>query len=109
MAAQDTNKSVGSSSRPRPAGEDHRPTPPRSLPARRLIASRPRYRTVIALDIERSTQRPDPVKAELRLETYRVVQAAMDVAGIGLRHCDPFVDRGDGVLILIRPVDEVPK
>jgi len=33
----------------------------------------------------------------------------MRVAGIHARYCDPFVDRGDGVLILVRPVDEVPK
>lgn len=100
------------------AGGDHGPLDPaggvrnptaRLLSADALIASRPVYRTVLALDIERSTQRPDPVKAELRLETYRVVRAAMEVAGIRLRHCDPFVDRGDGVLILVRPVDEVPK
>jgi class 3 adenylate cyclase len=90
------------------AWRDHGPAV-RLRPTEVLVTSRPIYRTVLAVDIERSTQRPDPVKAELRRETYRVVQEAMDVAGIRLRHCDPFVDRGDGVLILVRPVDEIPK
>jgi hypothetical protein len=33
----------------------------------------------------------------------------MTYAGIEARHFDPFTDRGDGVLVLIRPTDEVPK
>lgn len=73
------------------------------------MTSRPIYRTVVAVDLEQSTRRPNPVKEELRRETYRIVEAAMDVAGIPASYCDPFVDRGDGVLILVRPVDEVPK
>ena len=34
---------------------------------------------------------------------------AMEHAGIDGRWCDPFEDRGDGVLVLMRPVDELPK
>jgi len=30
-------------------------------------------------------------------------------AGVGKRHHDRFIDRGDGILALIRPVDRVPK
>ena len=73
------------------------------------MTSRPVYRTVLAVDVEQSSRRPNPVKETLRLETYRMLESAMRVAGIPACHCDPFVDRGDGVLILIRPVDEVPK
>ena len=73
------------------------------------MTSRPVYRTVLAVDAERSSQRPNPVKEKLRLEIYRIVETAMCAAGIQARHCDPFVDRGDGVLILVRPVDKVPK
>jgi hypothetical protein len=31
------------------------------------------------------------------------------VAGIASHHHDPFTDRGDGVLVLLRPADELPK
>jgi hypothetical protein len=31
------------------------------------------------------------------------------VAGIGSEHYDPFTDRGDGILVLLRPADELPK
>ena len=34
---------------------------------------------------------------------------ALYVAGIGSHHHDPFTDRGDGVLVLLRPADELPK
>jgi hypothetical protein len=73
------------------------------------VASQPVYRTILALDVERSTNRSNQAKAQLRRATYSIIEAAMQVAGIGAWHCDPFVDRGDGVLILVRPVDEVPK
>jgi hypothetical protein len=73
------------------------------------MTSRPVYRTVLGVDVEQSSRRPNPVKEKLRCETYRILQAAMRAVGIQNCHCDPFVDRGDGVLVLIRPVDEVPK
>jgi hypothetical protein len=34
---------------------------------------------------------------------------ALCVAGIGSQHYDPFTDRGDGLLVLLHPVDELPK
>jgi hypothetical protein len=69
----------------------------------------PHYRTIVALDIERSTSRPDPIKAELRATIYRLFGAALQLAGIEKRHRDGFIDRGDGVLALIHPVDQAPK
>jgi hypothetical protein len=45
-------------------------------------AGLPRHRAVVALDIERSTSRPDPVKAELRSTLYEVFDAALLEAGI---------------------------
>jgi hypothetical protein len=69
----------------------------------------PRYRTIVALDIECSTSRPDSVKAELRDKIYELFGAALYSAGIHRRHRDRFIDRGDGVLALIHPVDQVPK
>ena len=74
-----------------------------------LAAGLPQYRSIVALDIERSTSRPNPVKGELRSKTYELFEGALRRAGVGKRHHDPFIDRGDGILALIRPVDQVPK
>jgi class 3 adenylate cyclase len=63
---------------------------------------------VIAVDIERSTSRSDPVKAELRSELYEVFDAALLTAGIRRHYRDRFTDRGDGILALIHPVDQAP-
>ena len=89
-------------------------------PAVRLMARRiprteplpaaglPRHRAVVALDIERSTSRPDPVKAELRSTLYEVFDVALLEAGIRRQYRDRFIDRGDGILALIHPVDQAP-
>jgi len=71
----------------------------------------PLHRSIIAIDIERSTSpvRTNPIRAELRHEAYRLLDAAMRTAGITERHCDPLTDRGDGVLALIHPDDDLPK
>jgi hypothetical protein len=76
-----------------------------------LILRRPvaRQRIIVALDIERSTSRPDPVKAELRTTMYDLFDAALRAAGIPPRHRDRFADRGDGFLALIHPVDHTPE
>lgn len=72
-------------------------------------ASLPRHRAIVAVDIEQSTSRPDPVKAELRRTLYELFDQALRAAGIHRRHRDPFTDRGDGLLALIHPVDEAAK
>jgi hypothetical protein len=49
-------------------------------------------------------------KEELRYELYRLVKEALRVTGISSqRYHYPFTDRGDGFLVLLRPVDEIPK
>ena len=58
----------------------------------------PRRRVIVALDIESSTSRPDPVKAELRTMLYELFDAALRSAGIGARRRGRFTDRGDGLL-----------
>jgi hypothetical protein len=75
------------------------------------MRSVPRHRSIVAIDIERSTspERTNPIREELREEAYRLLGAAMRTAGIADGHCDPLADRGDGVLALIHPADEVPK
>jgi HD domain-containing protein len=71
-------------------------------------AGPPRHRAIVALDIEQSTSRPDPVKAELRIMLYELFEAALRSADIGPDRRDPFMDRGDGLLALIDPADLVP-
>jgi class 3 adenylate cyclase len=75
----------------------------------RPLTGLPHYRTIVALDIEHSTSRPDPVKAKLRNKTYELFDAALCSAGICRRHRDRYIDRGDGLLALIHPVDQAPK
>jgi hypothetical protein len=74
-----------------------------------LAAGLPCHRAIVALDIEQSTSRPDPVKAELRSTAYELFDKALRSAGIGRRYRDRFIDRGDGILALIHPVDQAPK
>jgi hypothetical protein len=74
-----------------------------------LIRNRPARlpcrRAIVALDIERSTSRPDPVKAEFRIMLYELFDAALRSAEIYPCHRDQFMDRGDGLLALIHQAD----
>jgi hypothetical protein len=72
----------------------------RALPARRSA-----QRTIVTLDIERSTSRPDAVKRQLRVMLYELFEAALRATGIYPDDRDPFEDRGDGLLALIHSVD----
>lgn len=78
-------------------------------PARARATSLLRHRSILAVDIEQSNDRPDPVKAELRRMIYHLFGQALRSAGIRPCHYDPFVDCGDGFLVLVHPVDQVPK
>jgi hypothetical protein len=68
--------------------------------------SPPRCQVIVALDIERSTTRPDPVKGELRTMLYELFDAALRSAGVDANHRDRFIDRGDGLIALIDPADQ---
>jgi class 3 adenylate cyclase len=48
-------------------------------------------------------------KAELRNKIYELFDEALSSAGIRASHRDPFIDRGDGLLALIHPVEQAPK
>jgi HD domain-containing protein len=67
----------------------------------------PRRRVIVALDIESSTTRPDPVKAKFRTMLYELFDAALRSAGVSARRRDQYIDRGDGLLALIDPADQV--
>ncbi|MGW5744867.1 hypothetical protein [Amycolatopsis sp. NPDC003861] len=74
-----------------------------------LSADVPRHRAILAVDIENSTKHPNSVRSRLRTVLYEFLDRALVTGGIGRRHRDAFVDRGDGALCLIRPLDQLPK
>jgi hypothetical protein len=69
----------------------------------------PVYRSIVAVDLEGSTTRSNPVKGELRQVMYDLLERSLDAVPITADHLEPPTDRGDGVLLLIRPHDDVPK
>ncbi|MFI5269436.1 MAG: hypothetical protein ACHQ7M_18825 [Chloroflexota bacterium] len=69
----------------------------------------PVHRLIFAVDIEGSTERNNLAKGQLRRALYNLLETALKAAGIATRNLEPFADRGDSVLILIKPHDEVPK
>ena len=74
-----------------------------------LAPDLPCHRAIVALDVEGSTARTNPAKAKLRQTMYDLLEEALCSSGITEEHRDPFVDCGDGILALIRPVDQAPK
>jgi class 3 adenylate cyclase len=76
--------------------DDHRP-------------ASPLYRSIIALDLEGSTTRTNPVKGELRRVMYDLLGHSLEAVAITADHLEQLTDRGDGVLVLVRPHDDVPK
>jgi hypothetical protein len=79
----------------------------RNLDARPLPG--PVYRLILAVDLEGSTKRTNPAKGELRRTLYKLMDRALAATEIASQHLEPPADRGDGMLILIRPHDDVPK
>jgi hypothetical protein len=69
----------------------------------------PVYRSIIAIDLEGSTRRTNPVKGELRRVMYDLLALSLDAVAITGNRLERLTDRGDGVLVLIRPHDDVPK
>ena len=69
----------------------------------------PVHRSIIALDIEGSTTRTNPVKGEIRRAMYDVLGHALEAVAITGNRLEPLADRGDGVLVLVKPHDDVPK
>jgi hypothetical protein len=95
--------------RPNAIAETNGDTSPWSWKRPRRAQTLPVHRSILAVDIEGSTQRKNPVKEELREQVYRLLLEALRAAGIDKAHCDPFTDRGDGVLVLLHPADALPK
>lgn len=69
----------------------------------------PVHRSIVVLDLEESTKRTNPVKGELRRVMYDLLGHSLEAVAITGERLDPLSDRGDGILTLIKPHDEVPK
>jgi hypothetical protein len=69
----------------------------------------PVYRSIMAFDLEGSTMRTNPVKGELRRVMYDLLGHSLEAVAITGNRLEPLTDRGDGILLLIRAHDEVPK
>ncbi|WP_067475129.1 hypothetical protein [Actinomadura hibisca] len=78
-------------------------------PAGGRTAPGPVHRSIVAVDLERSTARTNPERGELRRVLYALLDRALRETGIAPEHREEPVDRGDGALILIRPDDALPK
>src|SRR5262245_7882303 len=74
-----------------------------------LQVTPPHHRVILAVDIEGSTARTNTAKAALRSAMYSLLEECLVDSGVREEWRDPFVDRGDGILVLIHPVDHVPK
>jgi hypothetical protein len=82
---------------------------PRTLTADRRRPAGPMHRSIVAIDLEGSTTRTNLVKGELRRTMYDLLGRALEASAISENHLERPTDRGDGVLLLIRPHDDVPK
>jgi hypothetical protein len=69
----------------------------------------PVHRGIVAVMVEHEARRTNPARDELRRETYRLLDAALTSAGILPHHRDEIAYYRDGLIVPIRPVDEVPK
>jgi hypothetical protein len=69
----------------------------------------PVHRSIIAVDLEGATGHSDPVRGELRRVMYDLLGRSLEAAGITGDRLEPLSDRGDRVLVLVRPHDDVPK
>src|SRR2546421_9691310 len=74
-----------------------------------ISPNHPCHRAIVAVDVADSTIRTNTEKIILRRDLYDLFETTLDMAGIFDHYRDPLVDRGDGILALIRPVDQMPK
>ncbi|HEU5469092.1 MAG TPA: hypothetical protein VFV67_00450 [Actinophytocola sp.] len=74
-----------------------------------LTCNYPSHRTIIVMDVENSTARTNPGRAQIRRAMYELIEIASRMSGVTSENRDPLVDRGDGVIMLIHPVDRLPK
>jgi class 3 adenylate cyclase len=91
---------------PRSSGPATGPRPPAapsgSLPPAAARADS-HYRSILLVDIENYSARPDTVKGRLRHSLRSMVLESIAAAGISPEHHDPPGDQGDGLHVLFGP------
>jgi hypothetical protein len=80
-----------------------------TVPSTGRSVADPVPRSILTVDVEGSTQRTNPMRGELRRIMYALLYRALRAIGIDPEHLEAPVDRGDGVMLLFRPDDDVPK
>lgn len=74
-----------------------------------MLTDNPRHRTILAIDMQNSTSQTNVTKIRMRRTMYSVFEEVLESAGITREYRDPLIDRGDGILALIHPADDIPK
>jgi hypothetical protein len=69
----------------------------------------PVQRKIVAVDVAGSTNRNNVERAQLREDMYSLLEKTLFSCGITDDLRDGFMDRGDGAIILIHPVDKISK
>lgn len=76
------------------------------------MVAAPVHRAILAVDIENSTTRGTsmntPTRMGQRNQIYKMLGEALRDAGISHAHLDQTADRGDGLVVLVRPDDGAP-
>jgi hypothetical protein len=68
----------------------------------------PVRRAILGVDVEKSTMRTNPARAQMRRNIYTEFHKALQTVGIPPEGLDRTIDRGDGFLALFHPIDDVP-
>src|SRR4051812_17843529 len=66
------------------------------------MALTPRHCTIIAVDIEKYSERPEPVQASLRTALYQATRDALTATNVVWAECD-VLERGDSLIVLVPP------
>lgn len=69
----------------------------------------PCQRIILAVGMASPRACSNLVRAQLRRAMYDLVEQALVYSGVTIDLRDRYVDRGDGLMVLIRPVDRIPK
>lgn len=81
----------------------------KTVPSTGQPVAGPVLRSILVVDAEGSTRRTNPMRGELRRIMYALLDRALRATGIDHEHLEKPTDRGDGVMLLFRPDDDVPK
>lgn len=69
----------------------------------------PRQRTILGVDVERSTERNNVGRGQVREAMFDIVEKTLIASGITEELREPIVDRGDGAMVCVHPADQIPK